>query len=113
MSNVQEVVKDLITHVVREGGQEERTVEGVKSTVYTFKDLLVVFEKRSKPAFGGMVFEALGKDFIVTPDFEILVTGVDYGTNEDDTFEVNSELFLDSLENFLEWRLTALKTLGV
>lgn len=107
------VVKDIAKLTIKIGTREQRNDNGAIMNVFNTDDLTAIFQTiNGKPTFYGLVFEALGKDFIINNDFNIILSGSDENGDEG-TYEVTDELFLKSLENFLKWRLEILQTLEI
>lgn len=107
------LIKEVAKLVIKHGERDQRNDNGTVMNVFNMDDLTAIFETvDGKPTFYGLVFEALGKDFIINNEFSIILAGSDEN-GEEGTYEVSDELFLKSLEKFLKWRLEVLQSLQI
>lgn len=110
-SKLANLVDELSGLVVELGDQDLWSVNGQSHTRYSHAELMAVYDITGE-VYTGFMFEALGRDFIIDPDGNILTPQSDSDT-ETEFFEVEEGVLMDSLENFIEWRLATLRELGV
>lgn len=105
------LVEELSGLVTELGDQDLWSFNGESHTRYSVAELMTVYDITGE-VYTGFLFEALGRDFIVDPDGNVL-TPQSVSDTETEFFEVEEGVLMDSLENFIEWRFTTLRELGV
>lgn len=110
LANVaQEVLQHGVSMKVENG-----TEDAADDLLLTFhlNDLSVTFERNNEShSFYGMVFECLGRDFVVSSNGKVYVQSEE--GSEVVSFQVTDKAFLHTLESYLQWRLNALRNLKV
>lgn len=82
-----------------------------KLTVYFLDDITLSFTQTERQDFYGLTFEALGRDFSIINNLELLVTG-ENDEGDEEGFIVEDEKLVTLLEEFLAWRVKTLSLFG-
>ena len=80
-------------------------------TVYFLDDVTLSFTQTERQDFYGLTFEALGRDFSVINNLELLVTSENDEGDEVGLIVEDGEL-VALLEDFLRWRTRTLEVFG-
>lgn len=110
MKITQEVFKNFITTLTAEvepDTVQDDTFGEVES--YILDDAILSYRVGDTKSFMGLSFEALGQSFHIIPTGEVLLEGED----DEDTMVVEDREFMQILEEFLKWRETAIKKMGI
>ena len=81
--------------------QEEPGLHG-----YEWNDISIVMN--SKDQFGGAKFEFLGKDLIITNDYEVMLA-----EDDEDVYEIEDGEFSEQIKVYLKWRMNILKEFAI
>lgn len=111
MKIAREVVLDLIKATRKVAEPENVATPGQELTVYFLDDITLSFTKGEKVDFYGLTFEALGRDFSIINNLEVLVAG-ENDEGDEEGFIVEDEQLLTHLADFLQWRIRVMETFG-
>lgn len=106
-----EVVLDLVKAVRAKVEPETIDAGSQKLSVYYLDDITVSFTQTERQDFYGLMFEALGRDFSIINNLELLVTG-ENDEGDEEVFIVEDENLVEELSSFLRWRTGVLDRLG-
>lgn len=105
-----DVVKDLLA-AIREVAEPESLDTGIQIlTLYRLDDVIAMFTTGETPVFHGVTFEALGQDFSIINNLELLVRG-ENDEGDEEAFIVGDRE-VPALEEFLIWRTRTIRSLG-
>lgn len=109
------ISKDTVASLVKtvRGATTPETVAGTgqELTVYYLDDLTLSFTQGEKPAFFGLTFEALGRDFYVIANLDLLVTA-ENDEGDPEAYMVEDEKLAEAIDHFLQWRTDVLEKFG-
>lgn len=91
-------------------------VDGIdeqKVRAYFLEDITVSFILGEKPTFFGISFEAIGREFTILQNLDILVSLPEENEEGEEAYEINDEKTVKLLNDYLVWRTTALETVGI
>ena len=101
-----------LVRAVRQASEPELvTNEGESFQVFYLDDLTLSYSGSEKPTFFGLTFEALGRDFTVLANLDILVGDLNE-EGEDEVYLVEDEALVGLLQEYLAWRTAVLEKLG-
>lgn len=106
-------LESFTKQVMKDGtGVQQASPEG-NLTTFMLDDVTVTFvEENGTNKFFGIVFEVLGRDFIIMTSGEIFLQDIN-DKGEQETYQVIENKLFRSLETFLEWRYNTLKNLTI
>lgn len=92
---------------------EEEILETPKQelSVFFLDDITLSFTREEKPIFYGLTFEALGRDFSVINNLEVLVAA-ENDEGDEEGYLVEDEALVELLNEFLGWRTKVLEKFG-
>ena len=109
------ISKDLTLELIKSvrGKVEPETLPAATQelSVYFLDDITLSFTKNDRQDFYGLTFEALGRDFSIINNLEVLVTA-ENDEGDEEGFIVEDEVLLGLLEDFISWRIKVLKNFG-
>jgi len=109
-----DVVGKLIVAVQKEAEPLTVDAEGEALLAYYLDDLSVTFTPGEKPVFYGLIFEALGQEFSVLGNLDVLIAvPSEEVEDETDALVIADESFIAKLEEFLSWRTSMLENFSV
>lgn len=106
-----ELTLDLIKIIRDKVEAEIVSTEEQSLSVYFLDDITLSFTQTERKDFYGLTFEALGRDFSVINNLEVLVTA-ENDEGDEEGFIVEDEVLIGLLEEFLTWRIKVLKDFG-
>ena len=107
------LVKEFAKQMIKTGARENSS--DPKQMFFTLDDATLIFKinANKKPVFFGLIFESVGRDFIVDEEYGVLLQAVEDGSEDPVTFQVNDENLLKYLETYLEWRIAMMRNFNL
>jgi hypothetical protein len=102
------LVDQICLTVKKEAKHASSQTEGQAFNVYALDDLTVTFHQDDRE-FYGLIFEVLYKNFIVLPDYTVLMEDFE---KKQEPVVVRDVAMIQMLNKFLSWRLDLLHLLG-
>lgn len=110
----QDVVRGLAKAVRSHGVTDElEGPDGQTIQAFYLEDVTVSFIQAEKPSLYGISFEAIGKEFTIIANLDILIS-LPKGEDEDEeVYELDDAGVVAHLEDYLTWRTVALEKFNI
>lgn len=80
-------------------------------SVYYLDDITLSFTTTERADFYGLMFEALGRDFSIINNLEVLFSA-ENDEGDEESFSLESPELIKHLEDFLRWRAEVIRSFG-
>lgn len=109
-----DVIKGLARAARSQGVAEELDgPEDQKIQAFYLEDFTVSFLQGERPSLYGVSFEALGKEFTILANLELMMSLPKEEENEDEIYEISDPDVVAHLEDYLRWRTIALEKFNI